>query len=268
MLLRKADWHDYEGIKFLLEHGADPNRPLRWGKTAFHNAILSDNALDILELFLDHGADPSLVAERPRRFRAASTPRSAVAMAARRGRGDLLRALERRGLPVALQGVERLIAACATSAAPEARSIVEREPARLRELLAEGATLLAEFAGNGNTGGVGLLLDFGAEVDARYEGDPYFGIAPESTALHVAAWRARHATLRLLVQRGAAVNLPDGEGRTPLALAVRACVESYWTHLRSPESVEALLGAGASAAGIPFPSGYGPVDELLRPHLP
>src|SRR6266699_1223676 len=25
MLLRKADWHDYEGIVYLLEHGADPN---------------------------------------------------------------------------------------------------------------------------------------------------------------------------------------------------------------------------------------------------
>src|SRR5438445_6394313 len=26
MLLRKADWHDYDGSKFLLEHGGDPNR--------------------------------------------------------------------------------------------------------------------------------------------------------------------------------------------------------------------------------------------------
>ena len=24
MLLRKHDWHDYDGVKFLLEHGADP----------------------------------------------------------------------------------------------------------------------------------------------------------------------------------------------------------------------------------------------------
>src|SRR4029077_19093650 len=30
MLLRKADWHDYEGIKYLLEHGSDPNRMTRW----------------------------------------------------------------------------------------------------------------------------------------------------------------------------------------------------------------------------------------------
>ena len=29
MLLRKADWHDYDGLKYLLEHGADPNRMTR-----------------------------------------------------------------------------------------------------------------------------------------------------------------------------------------------------------------------------------------------
>jgi hypothetical protein len=26
MLLRKADWHDLDGITYLLERGADPNR--------------------------------------------------------------------------------------------------------------------------------------------------------------------------------------------------------------------------------------------------
>jgi len=25
MLIRKHDWHDYEGAKYLLEHGASPN---------------------------------------------------------------------------------------------------------------------------------------------------------------------------------------------------------------------------------------------------
>jgi ankyrin repeat protein len=81
----------------------------------------------------------------------------------------------------------------------------------------------------------------------------------------VAAWRARHDTVRLLVARGAAVDAKDGRGRTPLALAVRACVDSYWSDRRSPESVRALLGAGASTAGIPFPSGYQEVDDLVQP---
>jgi hypothetical protein len=45
---------------------------------------------------------------------------------------------------------------------------------------------------------------------------------------------------------------------------VRACVDSYWTHRRTPESVKALLLAGASPSTIEYPSGYAEVDELLR----
>jgi ankyrin repeat protein len=96
------------------------------------------------------------------------------------------------------------------------------------------------------------------------EGDGYFDIATNSLAIHVAAWRANHAIVRLLIERGSPVDAPDGKGRTPLALAVRACVDSYWMDRRSPESVQALLNAGASVKGVAFPSGYAEVDDLLR----
>ncbi|HEX5856137.1 MAG TPA: ankyrin repeat domain-containing protein [Thermoanaerobaculia bacterium] len=257
MLLRKADWHDTEGIRFLLERGADPNRMTRWHHTALHQALRRDNALENIELMLDHGADPAL--------ENGSDSRSAVAMAAGRGRGDVLESFERRGVPLALSGVERLLAACARDDTAAVRSIAVREPDLVKEVVDGGGRVLAEFAGNGNTEGVRNLLDLGVSVAALFEqGDGYFGIAKNSTALHVAAWLARHATVRLLVERGGQVNALDGSGRTPLALAVRACVDSYWTRRRSPESVQALLRAGASASGVPYPSGYAEVDELLR----
>ena len=264
MLLRKADWHDYEGIKWLLEQGADPNFRTHWGKTALHNAALSDNALEIFEVLLDHGADPTILGTRPEVFRSASG-KSAVSLAARRGRGDVLDLFERRGVPIQLQGVERLIAACARNDAAAIGSIAERESQRVNEARAEGGKLLAEFAGNGNTDGVRHLLDLGVDIRALYEeGDGYFDIAKNSTALHVAAWRARHASVKLLIERGALIDAPDGQGRTPLALAVRACVDSYWKDRRSPESVQALLRAGASLSGVKFPSGYADVDGLLK----
>ena len=56
----------------------------------------------------------------------------------------------------------------------------------------------------------------------------------------------------------------DGWGRTPLQLAVKACVDSYWTDRRSPHSVRALLEAGASKDGIAVPTGYDEIDALLR----
>jgi ankyrin repeat protein len=135
------------------------------------------------------------------------------------------------------------------------------------EVRSEGGKLLAEFAGNGNTDGLRNLLDLGVNVKALYkEGDGYFGVAKDSTALHVAAWRARHGTVKFLLERGAPINVSDGEGRTPLALAVRACVDSYWSYRRSPESVEVLLRAGASVSRINFPCGYAEVDALLKSH--
>jgi ankyrin repeat protein len=256
MLLRKADWHDHLGIKYLLQHGADPNRMTRWNYTAFHQALRRDNSLEIIELMLDHGADPTQETR--------SDGKSGVVLAARRGRGDVLHALTRRRVPIELTGVERLIAACACHDAAAVRSIAAAEPQRVADLLADGARLLAEFAGTDNAEGVRLLLDLGVKITALYPGDSYFAIAGDSTALHVAAWKAWHRTVKLLIERGSPVNARDGRGRTPLALAVRACVDSYWTHRRSPESVAALLRAGASTEGIDLPTGYAEVDELLK----
>jgi ankyrin repeat protein len=257
LLLRKADWHDYGGLKYLLEHGADPNRMTRWHRTALQQALRRDNALRNIDLLLNHGADPTIINPEM------GVP--GVILAVRRGRGDVLESLARRAIPIELRGVDELIAACAKNDADSISAIASREPQLVHDLLTEGGTLLAEFAGNGNTEGVRLLLDLGVNVSAPYkEGDGYFEIARDSSALHVAAWRARHETLKLLLERGARVNAPDARGRTPLALAVRACVDSYWKDRRSPESVEALLRSGASIDGIEIPTGYADVDELLR----
>jgi ankyrin repeat protein len=256
MLIRKHDWHDYEGVVYLLEHGADPNFRWRHGWCAIHHAIARDNGRELIEALLDHGADPTL----PGR----DGVESAVAMAARRGRGDLLALFQRRGIPIELPGALQLIAACARNDAAAVRSIAEREPPYVQEVLANGGKLLAEFAGNWNTDGVRHLLDLGVPVTALYEGDGYFDIAKDSTALHVAAWKSLPATVKFLIERGSPVNAKDAKGRTPLMLAVKACVDSYWTYRRTPESVDALLKAGASVDGVPHPCGYAEVDELIR----
>jgi ankyrin repeat protein len=256
MLVRKHDWHDIAGVRLLLAHGIDLNGPWRWNP--LHHALARDNALETIALLLDHGADPALPVHG----------RSAITLAARRGRGDFLELLEQRGVPLDLRGADQLIAACARGDQAAAHSIAEHDSLALAELRAQGGRLLAEFAGTGNADGVRLLLDLGVPVTAVFgEGDGYFDIAPRSTALHVAAWRAHPAVVRLLIDRGAPVDVRDGRGRTPLALAVRATVDSYWTARRSPESVRALLDAGASADGVLYPSGYDEVDTLLAPHM-
>jgi ankyrin repeat protein len=256
LLLRKGDWHDTEGIRLMLEHGADPNATAHWENSSLHHALRRDNRLANIALLLDHGGDPL--------SKNIHNGKSAASIAARRGRGDVLRLMAERGFDAKLEGVERLIAACAMADDAAISALVAAEPLLVVELVAEGGTLLAEFAGNGNTDGVRRLLDIGVDAGARFqEGDIYWDLARNTTALHNAAWRAWPETVKLLLERDSPVTARDGKGRTALALAVKACVDSYWKDRRTPESVEALLQAGASVEGIEIPCGYADVDELL-----
>lgn len=255
MLVRKADWHDENGIRLLLRYGADPNVQPRFGVSAMQQSLRRDNSLTTIELLLDNDGDPNL--------KSAHDGRSAAETAARRGRADVLRALERRGYHLDFSPLDALIGACSQGDQNKTADMVRADPDLSSKLMSNGGSLLAEFAGNGNSNGIRCLLDLGIPVNAPYDGDAYFDIAPESTALHVAAWRARPHVVGFLVERGASVNSRDAQGRTPLQLAIRACVDSYWMNRRTPESVRTLLSAGASQAGIEIPTGYEEVDRLL-----
>jgi ankyrin repeat protein len=235
MLIRKHDWHDSEGVKYLLERGVDPNWRGERGWNPLHHAIARNNSQEIITLLLDHGADP----------RAQKDGATAIERATRKGRGDLLALFSKRGFPIDLRGVDRLIAACATDDASAVREIQQREPQLVNELLAQGPTLLSEFAGTWNTAGVRQLLDLGVSVNAPYAGDGYFDIAKNSTALHVAAWQSRPDLVQLLIERGADVNATDAKGRTPLVLAHKAQVDSYWSERATPEPERLLRAAGA-----------------------
>jgi len=256
LLVRKADWHDINGLRLVLDAGGDPNFMTHWCRTPLQQAIQRDNSLDTVALLLDRGADATLPNAHDRK--------TSIQLAAWRGRGDVLHLLKQRGVTLALSGVDRLIAACAMDDKQEIDALLA-DPLLVGDLTREGGTLLAQFAGVGNLRGVRNLLDAGVLVDALYSaGDAYFDIARNSTALHVATWRGHPEVVKELITRGGRVNATDGKGRTPLQLAVKACVDSYWTNRRTPDSVRALLDAGATTAGIDLPTGYERIDVLLE----
>ncbi len=254
---RKCDWHDDKGLELALAHGADPNYQTRWEYTFFQHSIRRDNGLVMIEAILDRNADPYLPNN--------ADGRNAIQMAAYHGRGDVLAAFERRGFELKLEGLDALVAACARADLESARSLAARHPQLLAQLLAMGGELLARFAGAANDAGLRCLLDLGVPAAALWpHGDGYWEITHNSTALHVAAWRAHHEVVRTLIAAGTPVNARDARNRTALQLAVRACIDSYWKYRRQPDSVAALLAAGATTDGIELPCGYDAIDELLR----
>jgi ankyrin repeat protein len=255
--LRKCDWHDDRGLELALEHGADPNYLTHWKNSFLHHAIRRDNGLVMIEAILDRNADPYLPNN--------ADGHNAIQMAAYHGRGDILAVLERRGFELKLEGIDTMVAACARADIETVHSLAAAQPQLLAQLLNMGGTLLASFAGADNDAGVRCLLALGVSAAALWpEGDPYWELTPNSTSLHVAAWRAHHNVVRTLIAAGTPVNALDTRNRTALQFAVRACINSYWKYRRQPDSVAALLAAGATTDGIEIPTGYDAIDELLR----
>jgi Ankyrin repeats (many copies) len=249
MLHRKLDWHDYDGVAWLLAHGADPNDMSSWARRALHKSLERDNPVRMMELLLENGADPRLLN---------ANGRSAIAVAARLCRVDALDAFARRGFPIELDEADAFLAACARGDAS-----VERAPAIVAALEREDPSLLANVVGAGNMAAVERMLDLGFNVASRTGGAD----ARDDTALHVAIWRGRNEIARLLLARGAPLEVTNGRGETPLALAARAALGSDWTLARTPEMVEALLEAGADVHAVKsFPLGNEALDELLRRH--
>jgi hypothetical protein len=219
MLHRKLDWTDLRGVHWLLAHGADPNAVSAWGHRALHHALTRGNRLPLIEVLLDFGADPSLPAP-------SLDDRSAVAVAARAGRADVLDLFERRGLAVELDGDDAFFALLARADRASVHAFVSAEPGLVGRLARSGPSLVTTLAGAGNTPAVELALDLGFPLSAD--------------ALSVAVWRERGDTVRLLLERGAPVS------PSVLALAERALTEdSEWTPHGSSEILDTLRSAVA-----------------------
>lgn len=202
-----------EVVKILIEHGADINSPMddRHGRTALQAAILSGD-IQVAEYLLDRNAD---VQAPPSRI----FGRTAMQSAAKMGCTDFVRKLIKKGAKV-------------------------NEPTSMR-----GGTSLHFAAHSGNMELVCLLLEHGADVNARSAshsgGYPVLyeairsgnhdivkkiidsGASPcrgDDTIDHqyiAAAIRyCRAETVSLLLSKGACPYTPDNAGRTPLSLAL------------------------------------------------
>jgi len=217
MLHRKLDWTHLDGVRWLLGHGADPNALSAWGHRALHHSLMRGNRLEFVEVLLDFGADPSLGAP-------SLVGRSAVAVAARAGRADVLDLLRRRGFGVELEGDDAFFATLSRADRAGVEAFVAAEPGIVERLESAEPGRVATLAGAGNTAAVAVALDIGFPLSAD--------------ALSLAVWRERPDTVRLLLSRGAPVSA------AVLSLAERALSEpSEWTPHHSSEILDTLRSA-------------------------
>lgn len=185
-----------EGIRWLLDNGADPNTPCEdQDATALHQAILHGGDAALVELLLAHGADPN----RPRKDGA--TPMS---LAVERGLGDVITMLEDRGGSAPpLEGTAAVLAAARRGEVATAQRLAAGRGFRFEDLeCEEDRRALVDVAMRNRVAAMRALLAIGYPVD--WKGDQEWGATP----LHWAAWHGQTEAVLLLLEHGARVDIP------------------------------------------------------------
>ena len=200
--------NDTEGVRLLLEAGADPNRYADDAdppSPVVYAAVRSGCSAELTGLLLAHGADPD--APGP-------DGRSPYALATVQGRVDLATLLRRYGAADDIAGTDRFLAACQHADQAAVEQQLTHDPGLPGRLTAaQQAAAMVHAAKTGHTPAVALMLDLGFPVDAR-DGDD------GATALHAAAYSGNAPAVRLLLDRGADIEARDATwNSTPIEWA-------------------------------------------------
>jgi ankyrin repeat protein len=231
---------DTEGVRLLLDAGADPNRyadDAEEPAPMAYAAVRTDSPAELVELLLSRGADPG--APGP-------DGRSPYAFAVSKGRTDLADLLRSYGAEPDASAADELLAACLSGDVKAAGECLRRDPGLVSGLTdAEQGAALGQAASTGNVRAITVMLDLGFSVQARGENG--------GTALHAAAYAGSAAVVALLIGRGADLEATDATWNSPpLDWALVGSGEQPDSNPAADwiRTVEVLLDAGASAADI------------------
>ncbi len=189
LLLRKCDWHDLQGVEQLLRHGTDPNHPGRWPVTPLMQAIRRDNDLAIIDALLNAGADAVQTLNGV----------TASSLAAWHGRTDVLHRFAERGVELPHEGIDAVAVDVTLGDAIGVRARLAADPKVREDVMQRLPEFLCRCASNGSMAPLSVLLQLAPSPDVRWgEGDGYWQIPPNSTALDVAVLRKQAAAERLI----------------------------------------------------------------------
>lgn len=204
-LLRAMDFHDVTAVQMLLDHGAQADdfdatsvggeEP--WVVPALHQAARRGSSREMVDLLLDHGADPGRI------FQGAS----AYAFARVFGNRALAQAIEARGGAHALSREEALMAGASEGRVPQGEYV---DPAKLAEGFRNIIRLILHLPGRLDQ--VKALVALGLEYDL-----------PDSeglTPVQVAGWEGLPDMLAYFISLKPDLGHVNGYGGTLLSTIV------------------------------------------------
>lgn len=230
------------GIRWLLEHGANPNvASYRNGvrETPLHAAVNHDWDVGAVELLLRHGAD--IEARR-------ADGRTAYALAVRGGKAALAQALRERGAADEASESDRLLGVCMRGEAVAVREIAWSDEDRKMPLVA---------AREGRAAALRTLAEMGMSLEVSAES----GERP----LHWAAWHGWRQATAVLIEHQVALSECDRRfGAPPSGWCAHGSVFCANPKGEYAAVMEMLIAAGAFVA--PETSGSAEVMAVLRRH--
>jgi ankyrin repeat protein len=236
----RAAW--FQGMTWLLEHGADPNVASDKSREApLHRAATSPRHMATARALVAHGADVNL------RRADGMTP---YQIAARHGNAQMAALLAEHGADTgALTPFDSVVFAALTGDTDRARALAAKHPDLFTSMSREDHAAITAAVMHGRADAVRLMVDLGFRLDAEV---PYGG-----TPLHWAAWHGHVTMVELLVSLGAPINMRDCQhGASPLGWAAHgSCFHPHANEADYCAIVDTLVDAGATREGTINKSG-------------
>jgi ankyrin repeat protein len=229
-LARKLDFEDVEGVRLMLDHGADPNFTGPTGETRLVHAVRRGRGAEILELLIARGADVNA---------ANVEGMTALRLARRRGHAEAVACLRRHGAVETADAREDFLAACAAGDRRAAKRILRAEPGLVGALTAGERRVLPDAAAGGRGAAVRLMVELGFDINAKGDwGGP---------TVQQAAGVGDLTMVRYLIRRGADLRVKNDYGGDALGAAL------YWT-------LHGDQGAGGTAVVTAIARAMEPAD--------
>lgn len=240
---------DAQGLRLLLEHGANPNFGIGTLGTALHTAIREERSEDALHLLLRYGVD----LEAHDQF--GLTP---LRLAVRQGLVEVADLLVSRGADPQTTPFDRVLDFCFRGMPEIALRVLSDSPELCEEIANDSGEAFARAVANSRPEAVSALLEVGFDPDVMLHGQGM---------LQLASFGGNVTLLALLLDAELQVNGRDDRGERALDAAVRGLEQAHGRDDDYSICIQMLLESGADPHDILNERSPLLAVELIRPHL-